>query len=251
MKRALAVGLVLVGCGGGGSSFDGNDASDVDGGHDSSYQFPEGGGEAGCVNLQCSQQSGTTISGVVYDPAGKTPLYDVYVYVPNATVAPIVPGNPVCSACQAAASGSPIASTVTDTNGKFVIANAPSGDNIPLVMQVGKWRRQITIAHVNAGVDNPQADPNQTRLPGKSSEGDMPLMALTTGGCDLMECWLEGQGIDQSEFVAPTSKTGHVHVYTGYGGSTIAGGYNQTQTYTWWMSAANLQAYDLLLEGCD
>jgi hypothetical protein len=173
------------------------------------------------------------------------------VYVPNAALDPIAPGNPVCSACQAPASGSPIASVLTDTHGRFVIPNAPSGDNIPLVMQVGKWRRQITIPHVTAGVDNPQTDPNQTRLPGKSSEGDMPLIALTTGGCDLMECWLESIGIDASEFVAPSSKTGHVHLYTADGGSTISGGYSSTQTYTWWMNATNLQAYDILLEGCD
>ena len=238
--------LFLVACGGG-SNFQ----SGLDGGQtDSPFSLTDGKGGP-CVNLECSQSQSTSISGVVYDPAGKRPLYNVFVYVPNAPLDPIVPGNPVCAACEAKASGSPIASAVTDTNGRFQITNAPSGSNIPLVMQVGKWRREITIAHVAAGVDNPQTDPNRTRLPGKSSEGDMPLIALTTGGCDLMECWLERIGIDPSEIVAPGSTTGHVHLYTGAGGSSIPGGYNEAQTYAWWMQVKNLEAYDILLEGCD
>ncbi len=240
----------FAGCGSNTSQF--TDGGGADGHGDMGIGFPDTNvGEAGCVNLQCKQVAGTTISGVVYDPAGKKPLYDIYVYVPNQTPDPITPGNPVCSACQAVASGSPVVSAVTDSNGKFVLENAPVGTNIPLVMQVGKWRRQITIPVVTAGVDNPQTDPNQTRLPGKSSEGDMPLMALTTGGCDLMECFLRRIGIADSEFVAPTATSGHVHLYTANGGSTITGGDNAASTYKWWMNVANLQAYDILLEGCD
>jgi hypothetical protein len=250
---ALAIAfLAVAACGtSGGATFDGglDGTKSHDSGQDSMMlHFADG---AACVNLQCSQSPDTSISGVVYDPAGKVRLYDVFVYVPNTTPDPIAPGNPTCTPCQAPASGSPIASAVTDTTGKFVITNAPSGDNIPLVMQVGKWRRQIVIPHVAPHVDNPQTDPNQTRLPGKSSEGDMPLIALTTGACDLLECWLERIGIDPSEFVTPTSTAGHVHIYTGYGGSEIAGGYTQPETYEWWMNASNLGAYDILLEGCD
>jgi hypothetical protein len=249
--RCLGSLLFLIACGSTGNGFTdgGTDGTINDGGP----TFGDGPitGDGGCVHLQCAQSPATTISGVVYDPAGKRPLYDVFVYVPNAALDPITPGNPVCSACQAPASGQPIASALTDTTGKFTITNAPSGTNIPLVMQVGKWRRQITIPTVTANVDNPQTNPSVMRLPGKSSEGDMPLIALTTGGCDLMECWLERIGIDKSEIVAPGATTGHVHLYTGKGGSGITGGYTPTQTYTWWMQAGNLQKYDILLEGCD
>jgi hypothetical protein len=79
----------------------------------------------------------------------------------------------------------------------------------------------------------------------------MPLIALTTGGCDLMECFLQRIGIDSTEFVAPTATMGHVHMYTGHGGSQITGGNTALETYEWWMNVANLQAYDILLEGCD
>jgi hypothetical protein len=50
-----------------------------------------------CTNLQCnldhcSGTAETTISGMVYDPAGLNPLYDVLLYVPNTTVDPIPQG---------------------------------------------------------------------------------------------------------------------------------------------------------------
>ena len=65
----------------------------------------------GCENLQCRQVDcgkgpPTTLSGIVYDPAGVTPLYDVIVYVPNAELAPMTHGVS-CDTCGARPTGAP------------------------------------------------------------------------------------------------------------------------------------------------
>ena len=67
--------------------------------------------------------------------------------VPNAALSPI-PSGATCDQCGAEASGQPIATALTDANGHFVMENVPTGTNIPLVIQVGKWRRQVTIPSV-------------------------------------------------------------------------------------------------------
>ena len=264
---SLALSTVIfsgAGCNGPNPSFDdaGPDAAVDDGSSpptelDSSL-IPPDSGPTGCSNPECRQVDcqaksapTTTISGVVYDPAGQRPLYDVFVYVPNATPEPIPAGNVSCSQCQASASGSPLVSATTDASGAFVLQNAPAGDDIPLVMQVGKWRRQVTIPHVTACTDNPQTDKNQMRLPSKTSEGDMPLIAFTTGGCDIAECFLRRIGIDDSEFVAPGSATGHIHVYAGQGGSNVTGGNTWQDTYQWWTDSKRLLQYDIVFDACD
>jgi hypothetical protein len=68
-----------------------------------------------CAGLQCQQQacpnSGTTsLSGTVYAPNGKLPLYNVAVYVPNAPLDPFVQGVS-CERCGTLASGKPVPSS--------------------------------------------------------------------------------------------------------------------------------------------
>ena len=224
--------------------------------------FPDVSPEAKptCVGLECQVDScggnvHTTVSGIVYDPAGRNPLYNVYVYVPNAPVQPITSGA-VCTACQAPASGSPLPGAVqTDALGKFTVTDVPTGSNIPLVMQAGKFRRQIIIPTVNSCVDNPvgKKDSNGletlTRLPRKQNEGNnnvdnIPQIAMATGGCDVLECLMRKIGIADTEF----SSTGRVHLFQGNGGASGSG---STSAYTFWSNKTELMKHDIVLNSCE
>lgn len=213
-------------------------------------------GKPGCVNLQCKQvdcgaKPTTTVSGIVYDPAGVTPLYNVIVYVPNSPV-DVIPHGATCDKCGSVASGSPIVTTLTDTKGHFVLENVPAGKDIPLVIQVGKWRRQVTIPNVTQCTDTAIADKNLTRLPKNKTEGDLPLIALSTG-CDPMECLFRKIGIDDSEFTGADS-TGSVHIYYGVnssGPATKAAVGTSTDAYPFWADATALKKYDIVINACE
>ena len=165
-----------------------------------------------CKQKACADGGKTTVHGTVYDPAGKVPLYNVVVYVPKGDVPPLASGA-TCDRCDGN-SVSAVASALTDTHGNFVLNDVPVGTDIPLIMKVGKWRRQIKIPTVTACSDLALTDVNQTRLPRKQSEGDIPLIAITTGGADSMECLPRRMGIDDSEFTTDSGK-GRIHLYAG------------------------------------
>ena len=205
-----------------------------------------------CNNL-CLQQVScpspgvtTTLSGTVYAPNGQHPLPNALVYVPNAPVLPFTPGVS-CDNCGAAASGSPLVSDVTAIDGKFRIKNAPVGTNIPLVIQIGRWRRQITVNTVSACVDNVIA-PGLTRLPRNKAEGDIPLMAFATGAVDSLECVLRKIGIQDSEFTHQNGN-GRIHLWKGSGsaGASLPGSGTENVLTA---SQANLNRYDILLFPC-
>jgi hypothetical protein len=181
-------------------------------------------GPLGCKGLQCQQHmcpSGkTTISGRVYDPAGKNPLYNVAVYIPNEAVSPIKLGAS-CDKCDTIYTGKAVASALTDPAGEFKIMDAPDGANIPLVIQIGKWRKQMTIPNVASCVDTRMPDKMLT-LPRNHMEGDIPNIAISTGGADTLECLLRRVGVDASEYVAGAAGEGRVHIFQGSG--TMPGG---------------------------
>ncbi len=175
-----------------------------------------------CTNLclrqvtTCPGTTSTVVTGTVVAPTpprfgAPDPIYNALVYVPNATVEPFKPGV-VCDACGGAvASGAPLVFSITGPDGKFRLTNVPTGDNVPVVIQLGRWRRQIVIPRVEAcqTLDLPV---DSTRLPRNKTEGDIPQMALSTGDVDRLECVLRKMGIDESEFTAPGGN-GRVHMY--------------------------------------
>ena len=198
---------------------------------DGNVTLPDSTTQAACTNLclqqvKCDGGGTTSLSGRVYDPAGKVPLYNVVVYVPNsvgAALDPITTGA-TCDRC-GVVSGKPLVTTITDASGAFKLDNVPVGQDIPLVMQVGKWRRKITIPAVtactNQVISTIDTDGRPvTRLPRDKFEGDIPQIAISTGGLDAFECFLRKVGIADSEFTTEGftgNANGRIHLYAGSG----------------------------------
>ena len=202
-----------------------------------------------CQIVKCDGGLTTTLSGVVYDPAGLRPVPNVAVYVPNGATATIADGL-TCASCQASITGKPLSVVTTDAKGHFVLKDVPVGANIPLVMQLGKWRRAVTVPSVASCVDNALVDKNLTRLPKNKAEGNLPLIGLEASDCDQMECFLVNQiGIDPAELTGPAG-TGRVHVYNGQTpGAGLPTG--ATDAYALWANLATMKNYDLLLNACE
>jgi hypothetical protein len=210
---------------------------------------------AGCAGLACKVPmcpggAKTTLSGTVYDPAGKVPLYNAVVYVPNAALDPI-PEGVSCDKCNAKLSGNPIATALTDALGHFTLSGVPAASNVPLVIQVGKWRRQVTIPSIAPCVDTPITDVNLTRLPRSQAEGHIPKIAVTTGAADALECLIRRIGIADSEFTTDAGN-GRVNLFAGGGGtdSFAAGGAFAPATALW-SNPTKLATYDILALSCE
>ncbi len=136
-----------------------------------------------CTNLclkqvSCPTGGATSVTGKVYAPNGVEPLPNAIVYVPNAPVTAFSTAVS-CDNCLMA-SGSPLVSTTTGADGTFKLTNMPVGTNIPLVIQIGRWRRQVTIPTVTACASTAVAA-SLTRLPKSKAEGDIPKMAFVHG----------------------------------------------------------------------
>lgn len=210
-----------------------------------------------CINL-CQRQNRcdagvNTVTGTVVAPTNQAagygapdPVPGVLVYVPNSTPQPLPQGSTSCTTCAGQASGNPLVFATTATNGTFTLTNVPCGANVPLVIQLGKWRRQIVIPNV-ACCGNTQLTSDQTRLPRSQAEGDLPLIAMVTGGADPIECVLPKLGIAPSEFTLP-SGNGRVRLFqdngASFAGGAPAAGPNLFQNPT------ELAKYDLVIVGC-
>lgn len=215
--------------------------------------------EPPCIGLECQidqcngNPDSTTLSGIVFAPEGTLPLYNITVYVPGAPLDPVVDGVS-CDTCGDGLPGDPIVATLTNTKGEFTLAGVPSGQNIPLVVSVGKWRREVVLPEVVPCTDN-LAPYDLTRLPKNQSEGHIPKIAMVTGGADPLECLLRKIGIDDSEFT-PEAGNGRVNLYEGQGGADqysndLNGGADFTAASALWGSLDNYKKYDMVLMACE
>lgn len=261
----LTCSVTVAACGSHGTTLTGNHGG---GGSDSGGGGPPGGGAGGAtpglsvtfdpgttatdgVGLGCP----TTMSGTVFDPAGTLPLYNVVVYVPRDPLLPIADGAS-CETCGGDFSGRPAAAALSDEAGKFTldISNIDSTTDVPLVIQVGKWRRQVTIPKVTACKDTP-IDASLTRLPRNKSEGNLPKIAVVRGGSDALECLVRKLGVDDKEFTTD-AQDGRVHLYYHPLGTATAGtgkmatGAALTTADVLYSSLDKLKTYDIVMMAC-
>jgi hypothetical protein len=223
---------------------------------------PTCNGESGwkcAVDNECPTP--TALTGKVFDPAGLNPIYEAIVYIPNTAgdLPALVPGTGACG-CSVSI-GDYVAATATDGTGTFTLKEVPTGKDIPLVVQTGKWRRTIYVDIPSTCATNTVAD-GTVRLPRRRSEGDLPQMAIVTGGGDDLGCFLQRVGVDPSEFSEPGAG-GRLDVYqgvaaasgvmtgTGPGLSTGTAGDCTTASCPLWASESALEYYDTVFLACE
>jgi hypothetical protein len=147
-------------------------------------------------------------------------------------------------------------------NGNFTLANVPVGQNIPLVIQVGKWRHATTVT-TQSCQDNPQAvgttDLNATAA---GPDDNIPDIAVSTGNADTLECLMKRIGLPDTEYVAGSGTSGHVHIFSGgQMGGGGGGGVGNAEAHAMagapassaslWDSVSDLMNYDILLLSCE
>jgi hypothetical protein len=243
-----------------------------------------GGGQDACVGLQCQVTNcaamgmpDTAIAGRVFAPNGTLPLYDVDVYVPNADPGALST-TLACTTCNDALPGQPIGLQTTDEHGNFSLTGVPDGDNIPLVITIGKWRRQIVIPHVDKCGATPTMVPQaDTTLPKSSTDAspntrmisgapavDLPNIAISTGDADSLECLVRKLGIADKE-ITTDGQAGHIHLWSdngagnGKGTSAFQSGFgggtgNLADSINLWGNATvagKLSSYDIVILSCE
>jgi hypothetical protein len=184
----------------------------------------------------------------VFDPAGKNPLYNISVYVPDpSSPLPALDNVPVACGCTQLLPAKVLATgATTDATGHFQIPCAPSG-TVSLVVQTGKWRRQYDNIAVTPNQDNKVMN---LRLPANSAEGSLPNIAISTGAYDSFECLPLRMGVSASEYVAGSATGGHIHIYTGHNGAATAAAAVPSYSNLW-DTQAHLNEHDVVILSCE
>jgi hypothetical protein len=198
MKTAslgLGLALVLVACSSHPFGVDDSGAP-VDGGHDApGFTLDSGGGDSApsgpTFGSKCP--SGASVSGTVLAPNGTDFLPNIYVYIAK-QVNPFPPGN-YCNECN-----KPLDAWYThvqsSVDGTFSLdlATVPYGPTVQFVVNVGRFRK-VTSIPVKCGANT--APTAAATLPGKSSDGDIPAIAVSTGNSDHLDQILTALGITE------------------------------------------------------
>src|SRR5262245_1420974 len=117
---AVLLATIWIGCAAGGS------------GDDSPPTEPCEGLRCRVTDCAALGRPETRITGTVLAPNGTLPLEGVTVYVPDRDPGPLADGAR-CARCASQVPGDPIVQTISDEMGRFTLAGAPSGEDIPVV----------------------------------------------------------------------------------------------------------------------
>lgn len=203
-----------------------------------------------CRIVNCAEQGKppTSISGTVFAPNRTLALFGANVYIPLSDPGPLAEGVQ-CTTCQQATPGGAAAQVTSGPDGKFTLTNVPSGINVPLVIQMGKWRRQINLERVEECTDN-ELPAELTSLPRNKSEGDIPKIAIATGGCDALECLVRKLGISDTEFTSDAGN-GRIHLYSNGGSAKLSDNTPLSPATALWGNLDKMKEYDIALYSCN
>jgi len=200
------------------------------------------------MDPNCPPDVHTTVSGVVYDPGFQDPLFNISVFAPKSLPLNTLLKGASCNTCESLFPPF-YGSASTDSHGHFVLPNVPPGTNVPIVVQTGKWRKTFMIPHVTKCIDNPQPD-KTLRLPRNgTTDGDLPDIAISTGGSDSLECLLLRMGVDAAEWTPGPGGTGHIHIFRANGSDTAIPA--PVSSMSLWGPAPSFPKYDLTLLSCE
>ena len=185
-----------------------------------------GAGAAGSLDAeQAGDACQPSIAVTVLDPTGRYPIPNVYVFIQDGLPAPIEGGLGPCPSIPAAGAGR------TGFDGSATL-NVPVSGTVTVEALIGKWQTTQSVSVPACG------DAAATlKLPGDSSRGGVPAIAVSTGKADTLECTLHRMGIDSE-----------VTLFQGSGGAKATGTMPST---TLWASVSALSAFDAVLLSCE
>ncbi len=212
--------------------------------------------DGGTTTLKGTVVAGTQAPWLGVSPSTADPVPNVFVYIPNGPISAFTDG-PECGC--ATVSGAPLAGSgqfaTTDYQGNFTLTDVPVPDGgvIPLVIQLGRWRRVFGLGNaLNPGFPVTACGTNTAgaiHMPRNHNEGDIPLTAVSTGNVDQMECVLLKMGVDQAEFT-DFGGGGRVQIFQGNGAVASASTDPESTLVPTTVSATNLDMFDQVLFPC-
>jgi hypothetical protein len=140
----------------------------------------------------------TILRGTVYAPNGKDPIPNVRVYAASAI-------NPFpadyCDNC-ALPLDPAYAETTTAADGTYglTLDGAPASPTIEFTIQIGHFRKH-TLVPVTCSASAQTVPAAAQTLPGNSTAGDIPKIAVSAGNADHLDAVLSGLGITEYDCV--------------------------------------------------